>query len=223
MRPSRTIGCVITTVFFTPCWKNAWLSGLLALLLACGLTNLARAQPAAAPGAAEITELQVERVDTELLLSASVQFQLTEQVQDALLKGIPMFFVAEAELLRERWYWTDLKLASESRHMRLAYQPLTRRWRLNIGPRPISNVGLGVTLAQTFDSLAEALASVQRFSRWRIANAAEVPADASAMLRFRFSLDVSQLPRPFQIGAVGQPDWDISASKSLRIGPEGGK
>lgn len=204
-----------TTVFFTHCWRNAWRSSWLALLLALGLMGLARAQTAPAPGAAEITELQLERVDGELLLSANVQFQLTEQVEDALLKGIPMFFVAEAELLRERWYWTDLKLASEARHMRLAYQPLTRRWRLNVGPTPLGNAGLGVTLAQTFDSLAEALANVQRLSRWRIARAADVPGDA--MLRFRFSLDVSQLPRPFQIGAVGQSEWSISASKTLQL------
>ncbi|KQP13529.1 DUF4390 domain-containing protein [Pseudorhodoferax sp. Leaf267] len=183
-----------------------------------------RAQPQAAPGSAEITELQLEHADGELLLSANVQFKLTEQVEDALHKGIPMFFVAEAELLRERWYWTDLKVASEARHMRLAYQPLTRRWRLNVGSRPIGNLGQGVALAQTFDSLAEALASVQRLSRWRIASVAGLPGDASSyMLRFRFALDVSQLPRPFQIGAVGQSEWNISASKTLQLGAEGAR
>lgn len=215
---------VITTVSFTPCWKSTWRSLVLAFVLACVLPGLTWAQSQAAPGTAEITELQLEHVDGEMLLSANVHFQLTEQVEDALLKGIPMFFVAEAELLRERWYWSDQRVASDARHMRLAYQPLTRRWRLNVGARPIGNIGQGLALPQTFDSLGEALASVQRLSRWRIASLASMPGDASSyMLRFRFALDVSQLPRPFQIGAVGQSEWNISASKTLRLGAEGAR
>lgn len=182
----------------------------------------ARGQSASAAGA-EITEFHVEREDGELLLTATIKFELTNLVEDALLKGIPMFFVAEAELYRDRWYWTDPKVASEARHMRLAYQPLTRRWRLNVGPKPLGNSGVGVALAQNFDSLSEALSAVQRFSRWRIAGAAEVDADANHTLRFRFALDVSQLPRPFQIGAVGQSEWDISVSRTLRLPAEGGK
>jgi hypothetical protein len=163
----------------------------------------------------------VQRVDGELELSAEVAFELTPQVEDALHKGIAMYFVAEAEIVRERWYWTDKTVASATRHMRLAYQPLTRRWRLNVGPRPIDSTGLGITLAQTFDSLPEALASVQRFGRWQIARVADIPADSPHVLRFRFGLDVSQLPRPFQIGAVGQSEWNITASGSVKLPAEG--
>ena len=107
--------------------------------------------------------------------------------------------------------------------MRLAYQPLTRRWRLNVGPKPIGNIGLGVTLTQNFDSLADALAALQRFSRWRIASHAEFDPEVAHTLRFRFALDVSQLPRPFQIGAVGQSDWRISASRTMRLAAEGAR
>lgn len=189
---------------------------LLALLLAGGGASHAQT-------AAQVSELLVQRVDGELQLTAQVDFELTPQVEDALHKGIPMFFVAEVEIVRERWYWTDKQLAGTARHMRLAYQPLTRRWRLNVGPRPIDNAGLGVTLAQTFDSLPEALASVRRFSRWPVAHVADIPLDSAPLLRFRFGLDVSQLPRPFQIGAVGQSEWNIAASASLRLPPEGSK
>jgi hypothetical protein len=182
--------------------------------------GVARAQQPAT-SVADITELQIERVEGELLLSANIKFELTGLVEDALLKGVPLFFVAEAEVVRERWYWTDQKVATEMRHMRLAYQPLTRRWRLNVGPRPLGSVGVGVTLAQTFDSLPEALAGVQRISRWRIAHASELDGDSAYLLRFRFALDISQLPRPLQIGAVGQAEWSISASRIARVGPEG--
>jgi hypothetical protein len=34
---------------------------------------------------------------------------------------------------------------------------------------------------------------------------------------------VSQLPRPFQIGAVGHADWNISAARTQRLAVEAGR
>jgi hypothetical protein len=144
-----------------------------------------------------------------------VRFELPQAVDEALAKGIPMFFVAEAAIFRDRWYWYDKRVAYAARHMRLAFQPLTRRWRLQISSSPIGNSGL--VLGQMFDSRDEALAAVQRVSRWRIADANDVDPESVHNLDFRFRLDVSQLPRPFQIGAVGQADWTILATRNQRL------
>ena len=80
---------------------------------------------------------------------------------------------------------------------------------------PIGNSGL--ILGQMFDTQEEALAAVQRISRWRIADANDVDPDATHTIDFRFRLDVSQLPRPFQIGAVGQAEWIILAVRNERL------
>jgi hypothetical protein len=165
--------------------------------------------------AADIAQMHVERSDDGVQLSASVRFDLPNVVEEALTKGIPMFFVAEASIYRDRWYWYDKRIAGAVRHMRLAYQPLTRRWRLQVSSTQIGNSGL--ILGQMFDSRDEALAAVQRISRWRIADASEVEADTVHYVEFRFRLDMSQLPRPFQIGAVGQSEWNISASRTQRL------
>lgn len=166
-------------------------------------------------GPPEVTSLRVERGEDGILLSASVAFELPQVVEDALAKGIPMFFVAEATIYRDRWYWYDKRVVTAVRHMRLSYQPLTRRWRLQVSASPIGNTG--AVLGQTFDSREEALAVVQRISRWRIADLAEVESDAGHNIDFRFRLDVSQLPRPFQIGAVGQSEWNISTARNQRL------
>ena len=94
--------------------------------------------------------------------------------------------------------------------MRLAYQPLTRRWRLNVASGQITNAGLGLALNQNFDTLPDALAAVQRLSRWKIAEVSDIDPEQRYLVEFGFGLDVSQLPRPLQIGALGQTDWDIS-------------
>nr|WP_231402821.1 DUF4390 domain-containing protein [Caenimonas aquaedulcis] len=164
---------------------------------------------------AEITQLRIERAEEGVLLSASVQFELPTVIDDALAKGIPMFFVAEATLLRDRWYWYDKQTAYAARYMRLSYQPLTRRWRLTVSPTPIGNSGLA--LGQTFETREEALAVVQRISHWKIAETSDVDPDSRYNIEFRFRLDVSQLPRPFQIGAVGHADWNIAASRNQRL------
>jgi Domain of unknown function (DUF4390) len=165
--------------------------------------------------AAEITQLRAERADEGVLLFANIKFELPGVIDDALAKGIPMFFVAEAVLFRDRWYWYDKQMAAVERHMRLSYQPLTRRWRLVVSPVPIGNSGLA--LGQTFDTREEALAAVQRISHWKIADAADIDRDERYNVDFRFRLDVSQLPRPFQIGAVGQADWNISVMRNQRV------
>ena len=165
---------------------------------------------------AEVTHMQVERGDDGgIQLSASVKFDLPTVIEDALAKGIPMFFVSEAAIYRNRWYWYDKRISYAARHMRLSFQPLTRRWRLQVSSSPIGNSGL--VLGQMFDTREEAMAAVQRISRWRIADASAIEPDTSHAVEFRFRLDVSQLPRPFQIGAVGQSEWNITASRAQRL------
>lgn len=199
------------TAFITHCLKNARLKllGLLAgvcLVAAFPLVAQADTLPA------EISTLKLERVGDAILLSANVKFELPVVVQDALLKGVAIVFVAEATLVRERWYWLNKREVNAERHMRLAFQPLTRRWRLNVASGLISNVGLGMALNQHFETLPDALAAVQRLSHWNIADASEIDLEQQHLVEFRFRLDASQLPRPLQIGTVGQTDWDISVS-----------
>lgn len=168
--------------------------------------------------AAEITQLRVERAEDGLYLSAIANFELAPVVEDALMKGIPLFFVIEADIYRDRWYWTDPRVSSVARTIRLAYQPLTRRWRVNIASGLISSsAGLRATLNQNYETLAEAVSAIQRVARWRIAENSEVLVDPSYRLEFNFRLDLSQLPRPFQIGMAGQSEWNISAQVRERL------
>ena len=167
--------------------------------------------------------MRFEREGESILLSAVVAFDLSATVEEALVKGVPMIFVAEVELLRERWYWTDKKVLTAQRHMRLAYQPLTRRWRLHVASGPLSAAGLGLSLNQSFETLPDAVAALQRLSRWKVADLSDIDLEQSHYAEFRFKLDLAQLPRPFQIGSLGHSDWNVSASKTQRFALEPAK
>jgi hypothetical protein len=186
------------------CVAAAALAGLPALVLA------------QSPPAASVVQMRLERGDDGIYLHATVEFLLPTPIQEVLEKGIAIHFVAEAEVFRERWYWTDRKVAQAVRHVRLAYQPLTRRWRVNVVPSNAS-AGLGVLLNQNFDSLDDALESIKRIGRLRLGDATDISEEAAHRVVFRFRLDTSQLPRPFQIGLVGLADWDIVAERSARL------
>ena len=219
-------------VFITHSLKNAAISAIARFLLGVCVCLLLAPRPSAA-AATEITQLRVERTEDGVYLSANVLFDLPAAVEDALLKGIAIFFVVEADIYRDRWYWTDPRVASAARTLRLAYQPLTGRWRVNIVSGLItSSSGLRATLNQNYETLPEALSAIQRLARWKIAEASEVEPDATYALDLNFRLDLSQLPRPFQIGVAGQRDWTISAQVKDRLrltpapapaGTEGGK
>ena len=174
-------------VFITHCLKNAALKAIAYFVLAvCVCLLWLPRTSAAAP--AEITQLRTERADDGVYLSAVVRFDLPAVVEDALLKGITLFFVVEADIYRDRWYWTDPRVSSAARTLRLAYQPLTGRWRVNIVSGLIaSSSGLRATLNQNYETLPEALSAIQRLARWKIADASELEPDAA------YTLD-SELP-----------------------------
>jgi hypothetical protein len=144
-------------------------------------------------------------------------------VLDALHKGIPIFFVAEADVMRERWYWTNKRIVTARRQFRLAYQPLTNRWRLNITSGEMVESALGLALNQNFDSWRDALATVRRMTRWKIADASELAPNARYLVEFRFRLDLAQLPRPLQIGTMGQSDWSVELGSEHVLEAESGK
>src|SRR4030095_9009059 len=91
--------------------------------------------------AVKAAQLTIEEGD--VLLSAEFDLALTPALEEALQKGIPLYFTIEFELLNKRWYWLDEKVAQWSITYRVSYNSLTRQYRVASGP-----------LGQAFESLA---------------------------------------------------------------------
>ncbi len=152
----------------------------------------------------DIANAQIEASEDGYVLSADFSFELNQRLEEAVTKGVVLHFALEFELTRPRWYWLDEKVLSRSMTYRLSYHALTRQYRLSTGG-----------LHQSFDSLAEALRVLSRLRNWVIVekgadNSGVRPGEAlTAALRLR--LDVAQLPRPFQISALGNRDWSLAS------------
>lgn len=163
--------------------------------------------PRAAAQNPELHGFEVTRGDDGVYLAFSLEVDLPRGVEDALHKGVPLYFVAQAELFRSRWYWRDKRISVAERTWRLAFQPLTRKYRV------IFFGGLN----QSYDSLADALVAVSRLSSWRIADGQALEDGGGHYLEFSYRLDTSLLPRPLQIGLGGQADWNLRVEKLQRI------
>lgn len=188
-------------------WLWAWLCW-------CFLALPAVAQ---APQAQQVS---VQRGADGVFLSVRLTLTPADVVEDALTKGVPLYFVWQAEVMRSRWYWSDKRVASATRVLRLAFQPLTRRWRMSVsnevGANPSAS-GLQYALHQSFDSLDDALAAVGRVVRWKIADAGQLDPSAEHRVEASFQLDLSLLPRPFQFGMANQPEWSVEWRQRLPL------
>ena len=151
----------------------------------------------------DIVNPQISAGDDGYVLTADFNLELNQRLEEAVTKGLMLYFVADFELTKGRWYWLDEKLVSRSQTYRLSYHALTRQYRLSIGSG----------LHQSFSSLTEALAMLSHVRNWVVIERADktvrVGEPYQAALRLR--LDITQLPKPFQMTSLGNKDWSLTS------------
>jgi len=182
---------VIRTAFHL---LTSWL--LTALLLA----PFCAAQTARAEGV-QITHAALEYTDEGYKLALGFSFELTRSLEDAVTRGIPLYFTTEVQLTRPRWYWFDEKAVSASQTIRISYNVLTHQYHASLGGR----------LQQSFSSLDDALSLVRRPSRWVVAEKGTLKSGEIYTVAVRMGLDVARLPKPFQVHAMNSSDWRFSS------------
>jgi len=134
-------------------------------------------------------------------VDADLQITLTPTLEDILSKGVSLYFLLEFELIRPRWYWLNDKVVAAAQQYKLAYNPLTRQYRISLG-----------TIYQNFPTLTEAVRFLSRPRNIPVADKAELQSGTTYSAALRMRLDVSQLPRPFQITVLGSREWNMSST-----------
>lgn len=172
------------------------------LVLAAGLLLALLVQAAEI----EVANPEISAVEEGYALSADFNFDLNQRLEEVVARGVVLNFIAEFELTRPRWYWFDEKVVSRSQTYRLSYHALTRQYRLSTG-----------ALHQSFPTLSDALRVLSRMRNWVVIEKSDKPekgqpkAGETYQAALRLRLDVTQLPKPFQISALGNKDWNFSS------------
>lgn len=133
-------------------------------------------------------------------IDARFEFDLNSSLEDAVNKGVPLYFTTDFNLSRPRWYWFDEEPVNVSQSIRLSFQPLTREYRVSTG---------GLQLG--FGSLSEALDVIKHVTSWHVIDRNQVKAGETYIASVRMQLDIALMPKPFQIDAVNNRDWSLSS------------
>ena len=141
------------------------------------------------------------RVDgADVLLSAEFALSLTPALEQALDKGVALYFTIDFELSRTRAFWFPEKVAQWSITYRVSYSSLTRQYRVSSGP-----------LGQAFESLDDVERFIGHIASRPVAQASELAKDGSYEGAVRMKLDVNQLPKPFQLNALASREWQLAS------------
>jgi len=156
------------------------------------------ASVSAQAGDASITHARIALSEEGYVLNADFNFDLNQKLVDALAHGVALHFVAELRIERPRWYWFNKLIIQRRLEYRLAYHAMTRSYRLNIG-----------SLHRNFDSLAEALHSMEHIRSLYVAPPNAFNAKDKYEVTLRFFHDTSLLPKPFQLSALANGKWEL--------------
>lgn len=175
--------------------------GLLALAaLALALVALVRPAPAAAEGIVPVSA-KVEAAEDGYRLDAEFDIRFSPRLEEAVNRGVALYFVVEFELAKPRWYWFDEKPVQIAQTYKITYTPLLRQYRLSVG-----------SAYQNFRRFEDVVRALSRVRGWAVAERGSLRKDGGAyQAALRMRLDTAQLPKPFQLNAVASRDWNLTS------------
>ena len=179
-------------------WTSAWLL-VLFLFAACLFAQPAKAQQ---DSYTRVVAVKLEpgkaAGNPGWNLAAEFDIKLGQRLLDAVNRGLPLQFAVDFKLLRERWYWVDQEAVSSTYTYNLSYNALTRTYRL-------------VTPTGTFNAqrLEDVMENMAKLSDWPVIQKNQVVLGEPYTAQIRFRLVLTELPKPFQISALVNSEWDL--------------
>jgi hypothetical protein len=144
-------------------------------------------------------ELRLE--EDHYVLDAEFDLSLNPTLEEAIGRGVPLYFVVEFDLWRPRFLWFDDLVTSHAITYRLSYNALTRQYRLSTGGAFYQNLA----------TLEEATRLISRVRGRAVIDKAAVLRNVRYDAQVRLRLDVTLLPKPFQISALTSRDWNLQS------------
>jgi len=167
-------------------------------LIALGLVL----SPALAQAADGITvaSANLEQGDEGWLLSSEFEINFSPRLEEAVNRGVPLYFVVDFEVARPRWYWFDEKPIQVSLTYKVSYTPLLRQYRLSVG-----------NVSQNFTTFEEVTRVLSRLRGLQVAGRNAFTKGVTYQAGIRMRLDTAQLPKPFQLDAFASRDWALAS------------
>ncbi|MCB1976104.1 MAG: DUF4390 domain-containing protein [Nitrosomonas sp.] len=194
-------------VFFTPyCRSVRFLmkqNRLIQLLLIYTIVSLGfSAAGASANGGIQVHTFKLEVIDNDYFVSVDSEIALNPTLEQALKKGVVLYFVTKFTLVEPRWYWLDNEVARLKTRIGLRYSALTRQYQLS-----------DPTFTKYSFTLKEALQMLQRLHRQQVTVLSDLSETSDYHATLRLWLDLTRMPKPFQVEALGSSAWNLSSER----------
>ncbi|GJL72094.1 MAG: hypothetical protein NMNS01_12930 [Nitrosomonas sp.] len=183
-----------------------WLSNLLRGIGCIGLiaATLFTATELRAESGIRIKFVDLIVVDNGYQLNVDSEVVLNNTLEQALKKGVTLYITTKFSLVEPRWYWFDQEVARSKLRMGLSYNALTRQYRLS--PKY-------ETWTKNFDTLNEALRVLSRMHGYPVTILSDLKEGIDYIATLRIWLDLSRLPKPFQVETLGSKAWHLTSDR----------
>lgn len=181
----------------TVCIMWASFKCIAARTLFCGVFLVALAAQAAD---ISVRSPQLTANDDGYSVAADFNVNFNTHLEEAVNKGVVLYFAVDFELSHSRWYWFDQQLVRRSKTYQLSYHALTRQYRLSTG-----------ALHQSYATLEDALGVISHLRNWQVLEKGELKSDQSYLAGLRLRLDLTQMAKTFQVSALANRDWNLSS------------
>ena len=183
---------------------NAAATGRRLTTWACGaLSGLALSGVVLAEGI-KVVDIQPQAADSRLVLDGSLDFTLSNKVEEALNNGIPLAFILQTRLQRRRALLWDETVGQWEFRREIRYHALSDQY-LVATERDLP------AQRQGFQSLMEALAQVATIDALSLPLTAPLAPEHDYRLELRVHLDVEALPPVLRPVAYTSRAWDLNS------------
>lgn len=156
--------------------------------------------------ATEVKQAQMSLQGERYVLSADLDYQISDQAKEALQNGVPLFWTLHIKVMQQRDISWDKTLASIDIRYRLQYHALLNLYRVVI-VQPDSPKGD----SYNFSTLSAALDLMANLHNLSILDKSEIDAEKYYFMKIKAEFERDALPLPLRPIAYINPQWYLSS------------
>jgi hypothetical protein len=158
--------------------------------------------------ATEVQQAEISIRGTQYVLSADIDYQLSDTAKEALQSGVPLFWTVRIKLVQQRAVLWAKTLMDTSIRYRLQYHALLNMYRVVI-VQADSTEQSGDT--HNFSTLSGALDSMANLHNLPLIDISAIQSDKQYFVHIKAQFERDVLPLPLRPIAYTDPQWYLSS------------
>ena len=136
-------------------------------------------------------------------LNADFDLSFSDELDEAIRKGIPINFIIEFELKKPRRYWLDEEVAKKTKEIVLSYHALSRQFILTESENRLI----------AFDNLTQAKNELKKIKNWRVFDKSQLDNTENYSAYLQVKLDQTKLPKQLQVDITTNQEWQLASKQ----------